>query len=170
MLVRIALSLSCLFLASCTSAARKDAPLRAQEEPTYGVGEAVFPTGSIAYEGTECFATIGDTLWITAPRHAELSLSKCIDIDGTVLLPELGALQVAGYTRSELEALLARKYSPYYPQLDIKVEIASTGRAGLLAVEFDLLQRLRGFLGQLRAWFDEWIGPPPILIAGNGSR
>lgn len=82
-------------------------------------------TGNVEEEN---YATIGDTISISDPYNKEeLTLSKKIDIDGTILLPELGAVAVAGYTRSELEALLMEKYSPYYPQLDIKVDIMNTG-------------------------------------------
>lgn len=82
-------------------------------------------TGNVEEEN---YATIGDTIDITDPYHGEeLNLSKKIDIDGTVLLPELGAVALAGYTRTELEALLMEKYSPYYPELDIKVDIKNTG-------------------------------------------
>jgi len=76
----------------------------------------------------ENYTAIGDTISISDAYHKdELTLSKKIQIDGTVMLPELGAVGVAGYTRSELEVLLMEKYSPYYPQLDIKVDIANTG-------------------------------------------
>jgi len=82
-------------------------------------------TGNVEEEN---YTTIGDTISISDPYHKEeLTLSKKIDIDGTILLPELGAVAVAGYTRTELEVLLMEKYSPYFPQLDIKVDISNTG-------------------------------------------
>jgi protein involved in polysaccharide export with SLBB domain len=61
---------------------------------------------------------------ITDPFNpSELTLSKKIDLDGTVLLPELGALPVAGYSSSELEKLLTEKWSPYFEKLDVHVVI-----------------------------------------------
>ena len=44
------------------------------------------------------------------------------------MLPEIGAVHVAGQTRSELEAFLVQKYSPYYEQLDIDVRLGTTGK------------------------------------------
>ena len=82
-------------------------------------------TGNVEEEN---YATIGDTLSISDPYNSdELTLSKKIDIDGTILLPELGSVAVAGYSRTELEALLMEKYSPYFPQLDIKIDISNSG-------------------------------------------
>ncbi len=43
-----------------------------------------------------------------------------------MLLPVIGAVNVAGMTRTEIEAFLMDKYSPYYDLLDIKVRIVST--------------------------------------------
>jgi len=72
---------------------------------------------------------MGDTLSISDSLHADqLTLSRKIDIDGTVLLPEVGALPVAGFTSSELEKLLTEKWSPYFPNLDIHVRIQFADR------------------------------------------
>ncbi len=78
----------------------------------------------------ENYITIDDTLEITDSYHPdELSLTGLVvDIDGTVVLPELGAVDVAGKTRSELEAYLLEKYSPYYTKLDIRVKIRTQGK------------------------------------------
>jgi polysaccharide export outer membrane protein len=54
--------------------------------------------------------------------------SARVDIDGTVILPELGAVVVAGLTRTQIEALLMEKYSPYYDLLDIKVRIITNSK------------------------------------------
>jgi protein involved in polysaccharide export with SLBB domain len=51
-----------------------------------------------------------------------------VDIDGTIVLAEVGALHVAGQTRSELEAFLTQKFSPYYEQLKIDVRIQTAGK------------------------------------------
>lgn len=74
----------------------------------------------------ENYITIGGTLAITdSYNEDELTVTATVDIDGTVLLPELGAVHVAGLTRTEIEALLTEKYSSYYDSLDIRVSIAS---------------------------------------------
>lgn len=73
------------------------------------------------------YVTIGDTVSITDAYHPfELDVVEVVDIDGSIVLPEIGAVHVAGLTRSDLEAFLLQKYSPYYEQLDISVRIQST--------------------------------------------
>ncbi|MAF65765.1 MAG: hypothetical protein CMJ84_08920 [Planctomycetes bacterium] len=77
----------------------------------------------------ENYITIGDTLQIFDSYHSkELGADVVVDIDGTVLLVELGAVQVAGMTRTEIEALLMEKYSPYFDLLDVKVRINAKGK------------------------------------------
>ncbi len=77
----------------------------------------------------ENWVAINDRLGITDAYHEELRIDNTpVDIDGTVLLPELGAVVVAGLTRTQIEALLMEKYSPYYDLLDIKVRIFTQGK------------------------------------------
>ena len=72
------------------------------------------------------YVTIGDAVSITDAYHPELESVETVDIDGTIVLPEIGAVHVAGLTRSDLEAFLLQRYQPYYEELDISVKIAST--------------------------------------------
>jgi polysaccharide biosynthesis/export protein len=72
------------------------------------------------------YVTIGDAVQITDSYHPEIESTEVVDIDGTVVLPEIGAVHVAGLTRSDLEAFLLQKYTPYYEDLDISVKIEST--------------------------------------------
>jgi len=75
----------------------------------------------------ENYITIGDTLTVTDSYQPEdLRANERVAIDGTVLLPLIGAVNVAGMTRTEIEALLMEKYSPYYDLLDIKARIVSS--------------------------------------------
>jgi len=75
----------------------------------------------------ENWAAIGDSIAVIDEIHPEeVSGTFAIDVDGTVLLPVLGSVPVAGLTRSEIEALLLEKYSPYYPVVDIKVRIVNS--------------------------------------------
>ena len=77
----------------------------------------------------ENWLAIGDSLGLTDAYHPlELNVNVPVDIDGTVLLPEIGAVSVAGLTRTEVEALLMEKYSPYYDLLDVKVKITTGGK------------------------------------------
>ena len=51
------------------------------------------------YQGNaeeENWLAIGDTLGMTDSYNEELNLTSAVEIDGTVLLPELGAVLVAG--------------------------------------------------------------------------
>ena len=74
------------------------------------------------------YITIGDSMSITDLYHDELSITQTVDIDGTVVMPEIGAVHVAGMTRTELEAFLMEKYSPYYERLDIKARLTTQGK------------------------------------------
>jgi protein involved in polysaccharide export with SLBB domain len=75
----------------------------------------------------ENYITIGDTLAVTDTyQPTEMRANERVGIDGTVLLPVIGAVNVAGMTRTEIEAFLMDKYSPYYDLLDIKVRIVSS--------------------------------------------
>lgn len=77
----------------------------------------------------ENYLTIGDQIQIADIAHPELSLGTTVDIDGTILLPEVGRVHVAGYTRSDLEAVLAERYSPYYETpTEIVVDITTSSK------------------------------------------
>jgi len=77
----------------------------------------------------ENYVSIGDTVRIYDALHpTELAANQRVDIDGTIMAPEIGAVVVAGNTRSELEALLTEKYSQYYDETDIKVSIRTKGK------------------------------------------
>jgi protein involved in polysaccharide export with SLBB domain len=117
--------LAALLLLVCASASCRTAPDKRilQYLNTDGFGNRY--TGNAEEEN---WVAIGDTLVISDSYNSELALSKSVDIDGTVLLPELGAVAVAGLTRTEIEALLMEKYSPYYDLLDIKVQISTQGK------------------------------------------
>ncbi len=88
---------------------------------THGFGKRY--TGNAEEEN---YVTIGDTVQMQDAYHNELNQANEVEIDGTIVLPELGAVAVAGLTRTDLESLLTEKYSPYYEQLDIKVRIRTS--------------------------------------------
>lgn len=116
-----------LLLASvfCLAAGCKQSPDKRllQYLNTQGFGKRY--TGNVEDEN---YVTIGDTISVADAYHPELTLAQQVDIDGTVVLPELGAVAVAGFTRTELEAFLTEKFSPYYEQLDIAVQIQAQGK------------------------------------------
>lgn len=117
----------------------------------------------------ENYVTIGDTLGITDAYHdKELGLNTEVDIDGTVLLPELGAVHVAGLTRSEIEALLMEKYSAYYDLLDIRVKIQTAGKKFFIFGEVQA-EGERQFPGDLTV-FEAVMDAVPIRETANLGR
>jgi protein involved in polysaccharide export with SLBB domain len=74
------------------------------------------------------YVTIGDTItFVDTYNPTEVRGTVQVDIDGSILIPDAGAVFVAGMTRSELESFLTQKLSPYWVQTDIKVEIRTGG-------------------------------------------
>jgi polysaccharide export outer membrane protein len=97
----------------------------------------------------ESWLAIGDSIQITDQNHEELTVDSTLDIDGTVVLPRLGAVMLAGLTGREIEALLTEKYSPQYEALDIRVRIQSVpGKKYFVFGEVNL-QGARDFRGDL---------------------
>ncbi|HTF87525.1 MAG TPA: polysaccharide biosynthesis/export family protein [Planctomycetota bacterium] len=116
------------------------------------------------------YITIDDTLEITDSYHPdELTLTGLVvDIDGTVVLPELGAVFVAGQTRSELEAYLLEKYSPYYTKLDVKVKIHTKGKVYFIFGEVGA-QGAQPFKGDLTV-FEAVMSAQPDARTANLGR
>ncbi len=75
------------------------------------------------------YVSIGDTiLFMDTYNMEEVSGTQVVDIDGTILLPEVGNVYVAGFTRSELESYLTQKLAPYFVETDVKVNIRTGGK------------------------------------------
>ena len=110
-----------LLAASCTSTAPDKRLLQYLNDDGFGNRY----TGNAEEQN---YVTIADTISITDAYHVELLSTQRVDVDGTIVLPEIGAIHVAGQTRSELEAFLVQKYSPYYEQLDIDVLLGTGGK------------------------------------------
>jgi protein involved in polysaccharide export with SLBB domain len=114
------------------------------------------------------YVTIGDTVSISDAFHPELSVSQPVEIDGTVILPEIGAVHVAGQTRAELEAFLTHKYQPYYEQLKIDVRIATRGKIYFVFGEV-LAKGEKQFAGNLTV-FEAVMGANPDERTANLAR
>jgi len=141
MLVRTALMLIGFSVAACSSAPNRTEARdsKVESQPTgvnpdvqYGAGDTITLTeGPIDLNVVDRQASVGDTVVITDTLNSdELTLIKVIDIDGTILLPELGAVIVAGHTGTELESMLNKSFAPYFPKLDVHVELVHTGPDG----------------------------------------
>lgn len=93
------------------------------------------------YQGdatTENYASVGDTFLLSSSVYpTEFNRpAQIVDLDGTVDLPEAGAVHVAGQTEREIEALLAKLYEPYYEgDLRLHVTVRGTGKVFFIAGE-----------------------------------
>jgi protein involved in polysaccharide export with SLBB domain len=86
----------------------------------------------------ENWVDLNDQIAIQDSYNPDLRVEASrVDIDGTVILPELGAVVVAGLTRTQIEALLTEKYSQYYDRLDIKVRIVTNNKKYYVFGEVD---------------------------------
>jgi protein involved in polysaccharide export with SLBB domain len=74
------------------------------------------------------YVSIGDTIQFLDTLNEDVKGTQVVDIDGTILLPEAGAVYVAGFTRNELESYLTQKLAAYYIESDVKVNIRTGGK------------------------------------------
>jgi len=116
----------------------------------------------------ENYVTIGDTVDLTDSYNSDLDVRTKVDIDGTVQLPELGAVHVAGLTRTEIEALLREKYSPIYVNVDPMVGISTTGKKYFIYGEV-ASEGEKKFEGDLTV-FEAVRGASPLLSSANLGR
>ncbi len=117
----------------------------------------------------ENWVAIGDKIGIDDAYQSDLKIEQTpVDIDGTVILPELGAVVVAGLTRTQIEALLIEKYSPYYDRLDIKVRIFTANKKYFIFGEVEG-PGARDFTGDLTI-FEALMAAGPKADSGNLGR
>jgi protein involved in polysaccharide export with SLBB domain len=74
------------------------------------------------------YVSIGDTIQFMDTYNEDVRGTEVVDIDGTILLDEVGSVYVAGFTRNELESYLTQKLSAYYVDTDVKVNIRTGGK------------------------------------------
>jgi protein involved in polysaccharide export with SLBB domain len=117
----LALAALCLVGSACSSTAPDKRLLQYLNQKGFGNRY----TGNAEDQN---YITIGDTVQITDAFNPSINDTQRVDIDGTVVLQEIGAVHVAGQTRSELEAFLTQKYSPYFEELRIDVRIQTQGK------------------------------------------
>lgn len=116
----LALLLACVLGAACRSAPDKRVLQYLVQD---GFGNRY--TGNAEEEN---YVTIGDSVTYLDQLNPDNKGQGTVEIDGTILVPELGAVSVAGHTRSEIEALLTEKLSAYYKSTDISVKIQTQGK------------------------------------------
>lgn len=76
----------------------------------------------------ENYLSIGDRVQYIDSYNPDVNGIEIVDVDGTIVVPEVGAVPVAGLTRTEVEALLTQRFSPYFQRNDIKVTIATSSQ------------------------------------------
>ncbi|MGH7149138.1 MAG: polysaccharide biosynthesis/export family protein, partial [Planctomycetota bacterium] len=78
----------------------------------------------------ENYAAVGDSVLVSDPLNAEFLTSppQAVDIDGTIEMPEIGSVHVAGLTEGEIAALLTGLYRPYFQDMRITVRIRTQAK------------------------------------------
>jgi len=86
------------------------------------------------------YVSIGDTVtFVDALNPDIVQGTERVDVDGTIQIPEAGAVWVAGLSREETETYLNQKLSAYFVQTDIKVSITSgIGKVYYIVGEVDV--------------------------------
>lgn len=115
------LLLAALFLSGCATTPDKRI---LQYLNTHGFGSRY--TGNAEEEN---YVSLGDQFTWYDEYDAALNGQVRVDIDGTIVLPQVGAVAVAGMTRTEIEAFLTQKLARFYPRVDIKIAaLVTTGK------------------------------------------
>lgn len=117
--LKLAILVGCLCVVGCSTAPDKRL---LQYLNTQGFGSRY--TGNAEEEN---YVTLGDSFEYQDEYDEDLGDTVTISIDGTVVLPQVGAVAVAGMTRTEIEALLTQRFAPFYERIDIKVVRLNAG-------------------------------------------
>lgn len=161
--VRAALALGLVLLASCASPGAVDKRIL-QHLNQEGFGKR--------YHGDaqrENYVTIGDTIQYLDLRHPEVRGTAEVDIDGTILFDQAGAVFVAGMTRAELETVLTRKLSAYYHDTAVQVAIRTGGQRSYYVWGEVAQPGRKRFVGDLTL-FEAVIGAHPQESTANLGR
>ena len=119
----------------------------------------------------ENYITIRDSfLWVdTLDSSGERRGNATVEIDGTVFLPEVGTVHVAGMTRTQLEAFLTQKFSAYYKETDVQVEKLASTSAKLYYVFGEVKpQGRRPLTGDITLFDAVWDANPDPVRANLG--
>lgn len=154
--------LAALFLTGCATTPDKRI---LQYLNTHGFGSRY--TGNAEEEN---YVSLGDQFQWYDEYDPTLSGQARVDIDGTIVLPQVGAVAVAGMTRTEIEAFLTQKLARFYPRVDIKIAtLATTGKFFFIFGEVAGAGGVRPFTGNLTI-FQAVMGANPVRYTANLGR
>lgn len=117
----------------------------------------------------EDYIVLGDRVSYVDAFQASIRGTDSVGLDGTITLPEIGSVHVAGMTRSEVEALLQQKFDPYYDRTDVTVDIQSSGLKSFWILGEVAGQGQRPFPGDLTI-FEAVMGAVPTPATANLGR
>lgn len=84
----------------------------------------------------------GDTIFISAQRYPDLSFQATLDLQGNVIVPIEGAINLEGFTLEEAEVLLSRVYNQYVVIRDNRdVDITLIAQRGVEVTVLGAVQR-----------------------------
>lgn len=147
-------------LASCTSQADKRL---LQYLNTEGFGKRY--TGNAEEEN---YVTLGDTVQLNVIFGAdEESSTHTVAIDGTILVKELGAVPVAGMTRTQIASLMTERFSAVLDILEVEVEISSDSKQYFIYGEV-LNAGAKEFTGDITIWEAVMLASPAQDSANVG--
>jgi len=151
-----------LLLGGCQSSVQNKRIL--QYLNTKGIGKR-----NVGNAQEENYVSIGDTVTFTDAYNPEVSGAQIVDVDGTIQLPEVGTVYVAGLTRSELETHLTQKLSPYFMETDIQVSISAIASKTYFVLGEVAAPGERPFRGDLTL-FEAVLAAQPTEFSSNLSR
>ena len=88
-----------------------------------------------APEPGELYVSVGDEVVFTDLLHPEISGEVTVRSDGTIGVPEVGSVHIAGLTEAEIAGLLSREGSAYFTQTDFRVRITPASKFYYVAGE-----------------------------------
>jgi len=98
-------------------------PVAAQDAPTVPPATLAQATPGNALIAPTYILGPGDQIGITVYDYEELTLEKAVLSDGTILMPLLNSVQVAGLTPNQLTQLLERELNRYLVDPDVSVSL-----------------------------------------------
>ena len=117
----------------------------------------------------ERYVGIGDRVLYIDSFNPDVNGIEVVGVDGTIAVPPVGAVAVAGLTRAEVEALLTQRISPYFERNDVKVTIEASTEGVYFVLSEVPDPGLRPFEGDLTL-FEAVVRELPDDFSGDLGR